>query len=119
MTSDDTYLVALPAGHNFPLGCPGLLGAMTVGAPTVFTPRPQPRRTAFAPDRQTPRHGRRAWSTRWPRSGRRPATGNPCCRRRCGLVQVGGSRMTAEEAKFILDNLTPGLSRSSGWPRAC
>jgi mycobactin salicyl-AMP ligase len=31
------YLVALPAAHNFPLACPGMLDAMSVGATTVFT----------------------------------------------------------------------------------
>jgi len=30
-------LIALPAEHNFPLACPGLLGAMLSGATAVFT----------------------------------------------------------------------------------
>jgi 2,3-dihydroxybenzoate-AMP ligase len=30
-------LIALPAEHNFPLACPGLIGALLVGATTVFT----------------------------------------------------------------------------------
>ena len=47
LTADDVYLVALPAGHNFPLACPGLLGSMTVGATTVFTTDPSPE-SAFA-----------------------------------------------------------------------
>lgn len=47
LTSDDVYLVALPAAHNFPLACPGLLGAMSVGATTVFTADPSPE-SAFA-----------------------------------------------------------------------
>jgi mycobactin salicyl-AMP ligase len=41
------YLVSLPAAHNFPLACPGLLGAMTVGATTVFGTDPSPE-AAFA-----------------------------------------------------------------------
>jgi mycobactin salicyl-AMP ligase len=42
LTSADVYLVVLPAGHNFPLACPGLLGSMTVRAATGFTPEPSP-----------------------------------------------------------------------------
>ena len=47
LTSDDVYLAVLSAGHNFPLACPGLLGAMTVGATTVFGVDPSPE-AAFA-----------------------------------------------------------------------
>jgi len=35
--SESRILIALPAGHNFPLGCPGLLGALFAGARTFFT----------------------------------------------------------------------------------
>ena len=36
LTPDSRLLVALPAEHNFPLACPGLLGAMLTGARTIF-----------------------------------------------------------------------------------
>ena len=36
------YLVSLPASHNFPLACPGLLGAFGVGASVVLAPAPSP-----------------------------------------------------------------------------
>jgi mycobactin salicyl-AMP ligase len=39
---EDVYLVALPAAHNFPLACPGLLGALLTGARVVFTEDPSP-----------------------------------------------------------------------------
>lgn len=42
----DCYLVALPAAHNFPLACPGLLGALNSGASIVMCPSPSPE-TAF------------------------------------------------------------------------
>jgi mycobactin salicyl-AMP ligase len=32
LTSDDVYLAALPSAHNFPLACPGLLGAIAVAS---------------------------------------------------------------------------------------
>ncbi|OZM83188.1 (2,3-dihydroxybenzoyl)adenylate synthase [Pseudonocardia sp. MH-G8] len=41
------YLVSLPAGHNFPLACPGILGALLAGGRAVMLPTPEPVR-AFA-----------------------------------------------------------------------
>lgn len=38
----DTYLVSLPAAHNFPLACPGILGAIEAGAGVVVCPAPSP-----------------------------------------------------------------------------
>ncbi|MFC4948787.1 (2,3-dihydroxybenzoyl)adenylate synthase [Pseudonocardia sp. GCM10023141] len=43
----DVYLVCLPAAHNFPLACPGLLGALGAGAIVVMCPVPGPE-IAFA-----------------------------------------------------------------------
>ena len=60
LTGDDAYLVALPAGHNFPLACPGLLGSMTVGATTVFTADPSPG-VGVRADRPTPRSPSPGW----------------------------------------------------------
>lgn len=42
LTSDDVYLAALPATHNFPLVSPGVLGAHLVGATVVLAPSPSP-----------------------------------------------------------------------------
>lgn len=42
----DSYMVALPAAHNFPLACPGILGAISAGARIVMCPAPSPE-TAF------------------------------------------------------------------------
>jgi len=41
------YLVSLPAGHNFPLACPGILGTLLAGGRAVTLPTPEPQR-AFA-----------------------------------------------------------------------
>ncbi|MCW2718915.1 (2,3-dihydroxybenzoyl)adenylate synthase [Pseudonocardia sp.] len=41
------YLVSLPAGHNFPLACPGILGTLLSGGRVVTLPSPEPER-AFA-----------------------------------------------------------------------
>ncbi|MFI5528784.1 (2,3-dihydroxybenzoyl)adenylate synthase [Kitasatospora sp. NPDC051853] len=47
LDEDTVYLVALPAGHNFPLASPGILGTLMVGGRVVMLPTPSPR-TAFA-----------------------------------------------------------------------
>lgn len=44
-SASDTYLVTLPAAHNFPLACPGLLGILSVGGHAVFTTDPAPDNT--------------------------------------------------------------------------
>ncbi|WP_225727815.1 MULTISPECIES: (2,3-dihydroxybenzoyl)adenylate synthase [unclassified Nocardia] len=47
LTPDDVYLVTLPAAHNFPLACPGIVGAVAAGAAVVFGIDPSPE-SAFA-----------------------------------------------------------------------
>lgn len=47
MGADTVYLVSLPAGHNFPLACPGILGTLLNGGRVVMLPSPEPAR-AFA-----------------------------------------------------------------------
>jgi 2,3-dihydroxybenzoate-AMP ligase len=37
LTQESRILIALPAEHNFPLACPGLLGALLTGARTIFS----------------------------------------------------------------------------------
>lgn len=112
MTGEDVYLVALPAGHNFPLGCPGLLGSMTVGATTVFTADPSPE-SAFALIDQykiTVTGLVNALAKVWTQA----CEWEPVLPTSLRVVQVGGSRMTPEEARYILDGLTPGLSQIFG-----
>lgn len=40
LTADTVYLVCLPAAHNFPLACPGILGTFGVGGTVVMSPAP-------------------------------------------------------------------------------
>nr|QIE08728.1 salicylate-AMP ligase [Nocardia sp.] len=47
LTPDDVYLAALPAAHNFPLACPGILGTVATGGAIAFTLDPSPE-AAFA-----------------------------------------------------------------------
>ncbi|MFE3442344.1 (2,3-dihydroxybenzoyl)adenylate synthase [Nocardia sp. NPDC059180] len=47
LTADDVYLATLPAAHNFPLACPGILGTVGVGGTVAFVADPSPE-NAFA-----------------------------------------------------------------------
>lgn len=112
MTGEDAYLVALPAGHNFPLACPGLLGSMSVGATTVFTADPSPE-NAFAlihRHRITVTGLVNALAKVWAQA----CEWEPVLPTSLRFVQVGGSRMSPEEARFILQRLTPGMSQIFG-----
>src|ERR1700689_3431666 len=41
VSADTVYLVGLPAGHNFPLACPGILGTLLSGGTVVMLPSPE------------------------------------------------------------------------------
>jgi 2,3-dihydroxybenzoate-AMP ligase len=53
---DARILLALPAEHNFPLACPGLLGALLSGATAVFTQTANPRDLAATIERERITH---------------------------------------------------------------
>ncbi len=74
LSADDVYLVVLAAGHNFPLACPGLLGAMTVGATAVFAPDPSPEAAFAAIERHVSPSPR--WFRHWPNCGPNPVSGS-------------------------------------------
>ncbi|WP_445222790.1 (2,3-dihydroxybenzoyl)adenylate synthase (plasmid) [Bradyrhizobium sp. Pa8] len=42
VTAEDRYLAALPMAHNFPLGCPGILGTLEQGGVVVVPPSSAP-----------------------------------------------------------------------------
>lgn len=112
LSADDVYLVALPAAHNFPLACPGLLGAMSVGATTVFTTDPSPE-SAFA---TINRHGvtvtalvpalAKLWAQACQWEPEVPTT--------LRLLQVGGAKLTAEDSAAVREALTPGVQQVFG-----
>jgi mycobactin salicyl-AMP ligase len=112
LTGDDVYLVALPAAHNFSLACPGLLGAMTVGATAVFIADASPE-AAFA---AIVRHNvtvtalvptlARLWT--------QACEWEPVTPKTLRLLQVGGAKLDAGDARQIRETLTAGLQQVFG-----
>ncbi len=112
LSTDDVYLAALPAAHNFPLACPGLLGAISAGATTVFLANPSPE-SAFG---AIARHGvtvtalvpalANLWAqaTEW----------EPDAPTSLRLLQVGGAKLEAGDAQRVRESLTPGLQQVFG-----
>jgi mycobactin salicyl-AMP ligase len=112
LTADDVYLAVLPAAHNFPLACPGLLGAIAVGASTVFLTDPSPE-SAFG---AIANHGvtvtalvpalANLWSqaTEW----------EPVTPKSLRLLQVGGAKLESDAARRIRETLTPHLQQVFG-----
>jgi mycobactin salicyl-AMP ligase len=112
LTDADVYLVALPAAHNFPLACPGLLGAISVGATTVFTADPSPEAAFDA----IARHGVTvtalvpALANLW----RQACDWEPVTPTTLRLLQIGGAKLEPDDARLIRTSLTPGLQQVFG-----
>ncbi|OBA74473.1 2,3-dihydroxybenzoate-AMP ligase [Mycobacterium sp. 1554424.7] len=112
LISDDVYLAVLPAGHNFPLACPGLLGAMSVGATTVFGADPSPE-AAFA---AIARHGVTvtalvpALAKLWAQA----CEWEPVTPKSLRLLQIGGAKLEPADARLVRAALTPGLQQVFG-----
>jgi mycobactin salicyl-AMP ligase len=112
LTAADAYLVALPAAHNFPLACPGILGAMTAGATVVFSDDPSPE-AAFA---TIERHNVTvtalvpALAKLWAQA----CDWEPVTPKTLRLLQVGGSKLEPEDARLVREALTPGLQQVFG-----
>jgi len=102
LDAGSAYLVSLPAGHNFPLACPGILGALLVGGRVVLLPSPEPARacTTIAAERVTHTAVVPAVAARWLEH----ATVEPVAREQLAslrVLQVGGARLADELARKI------------------
>ena len=86
---------------------------MTVGATTVVHRRPQPG-VGVRADRPSTRSPSPALVNALAKVWAQACEWEPVLPTSLRLVQVGGSRMTAEDARFIVDNLTPGLQQVFG-----
>ncbi|MET0701821.1 MAG: AMP-binding protein [Mycobacterium sp.] len=99
LTGDDVYLATLPAAHNFPLACPGLLGAVSVGATTVLLSDPSPE-SAFATiaaEGVTVTALVPALAKLWSQA----CDWEPVLPTTLRLLQVGGAKLGAEDAAAV------------------
>ncbi|WP_345359592.1 (2,3-dihydroxybenzoyl)adenylate synthase [Actinoallomurus liliacearum] len=109
---ETVYLTALPVGHNFPLGSPGVLGTLMVGGRVVLLPSPEPR-AAFAAierERVTVTSAVPAVVQRWLEyyePGRHDLSS-------LELIQVGGARLAPEVALRVTPRLGCRLQQVFG-----
>jgi 2,3-dihydroxybenzoate-AMP ligase len=109
------YLVTLPAGHNFPLACPGILGTLLAGGQVIMLPSPEPARafaviaaegishTAVVP----------AVAGRWLEHAAACASGNAQLAS-LRVLQVGGARLADELARQVQPVLGARLQQVFG-----
>ncbi|MFD1546187.1 (2,3-dihydroxybenzoyl)adenylate synthase [Nonomuraea guangzhouensis] len=113
MGTDTVYLVTLPAGHNFPLACPGLLGTLLKGGRVVTLPSPEPARafTTMRAEGVTHTAAVPAIAVRWLEHA---ATYGADDVRTLRVLQVGGARIADELARKVEPTLGATLQQVFG-----
>jgi 2,3-dihydroxybenzoate-AMP ligase len=98
--ADTVYLVSLPASHNFPLACPGILGTLLVGGRAVMLPSPEPERTfaTIAAEGVTVTAAVPAVAQRWLAHAAEHGAEQV---RSLDVLQVGGARLADEVARTV------------------
>ncbi|MGW4947941.1 (2,3-dihydroxybenzoyl)adenylate synthase [Actinoplanes sp. NPDC004185] len=106
------YLAALPAGHNFPLANPGILGTLAVGGRVVLvgSPRPEAVFAAIEAERVTVTAAVPAVVLRWMEAAATTRHHLDSLR----YVQVGGSMLSPEVVARIRPALGCGLQQVYG-----
>ena len=107
------YLGTLPASHNFPLACPGVLGTLFSGGTAVMLPSPEPTRGFETIQREgvTIASAVPAVAQRW-MEHQREVGGNAL--ESLEVLQVGGSRMPDELAAHVRVDLGATLQQVFG-----
>jgi len=107
------YLAALPASHNFPLACPGILGTLLTGGRVVMLAAPQPQSVFAAIEQEgvtitavVPAVARR-WLAHAEEHG-------SAALRTLRVLQVGGARLADELARGIQPVLGATLQQVFG-----
>ena len=97
---DAVYLVSLPASHNFPLACPGILGTLLAGGRVVMLPSPEPERSfaTIAAEGVTVTAAVPAVAQRWLAHAAEHGAEQV---RTLRLLQVGGARLADEVARTV------------------
>jgi 2,3-dihydroxybenzoate-AMP ligase len=111
--ADTVYLTSLPASHNFPLACPGILGTLLAGGRVVMLASPEPER-AFATieaEGVTVTAAVPAVAQRWLQHAAAHGAGQL---RSLRLLQVGGARLADEVARQVRPVLGATLQQVFG-----
>jgi 2,3-dihydroxybenzoate-AMP ligase len=113
VTEDTVYLGTLPASHNFPLACPGILGILFAGGRVVMLPSPEPRKAFAAMEREnvTLSTAVPAVAQRWIEY-QEETGGDPLASLQ--VIQVGGSRLPDEIARKVKPVLGATLQQVFG-----
>lgn len=113
LDADDVYLGTLPVSHNFPLACPGVLGALFVGGKVVMLPSPEPVRVFATIEAEgvTVAAAVPAVAQRW-LDHQEEVGGDQLATLR--LLQVGGSRLPDEHAARVKPALGATLQQVFG-----
>ena len=109
---DGVILLSVPIAHNFPLACPGLQGALLLGARAVLAPSPEAE-TVFSlveRERVTWIPAVPATVIQWLNAPSRARYDLTSLRALC----VGGSRLNPEPARAVLAAFGPVLSQVFG-----
>jgi 2,3-dihydroxybenzoate-AMP ligase len=113
LDGDTVYLVSLPAGHNFPLACPGILGTLLAGGTVVMLPSPEPARAfaTIAAEGVTHTAVVPAVAGRWLEHAVEHGAGEVASLR---VLQVGGARLADELARRVKPVLGATLQQVFG-----
>ena len=107
------YLVSLPASHNFPLACPGILGTLLSGGRVVMLGSPDPAGAFAAIEREgvTITAVVPAVAQRWLAHAAEYGSG---ALRTLQVLQVGGARLADEHASRVTPVLGATLQQVFG-----
>jgi salicylate---CoA ligase len=107
------YLVALPASHNFPLACPGILGTLLAGGTVVMLASPDPHAvfTTVAQEGVTISAVVPAVAQRWLAHAAGAGNGQL---HTLDVLQVGGARLADELARQVRPVLGATLQQVFG-----
>jgi 2,3-dihydroxybenzoate-AMP ligase len=111
-----TYLVTLPAAHNFPLACPGILGTLLLGGRVVMAPTPDPAVAFPLIEREGVTHTAvvPAVAHQWLDAAAATGPPGPRALRSLRVLQVGGARLAPEQARRVRPTLGAALQQVFG-----
>lgn len=101
---ETVYLVTLPASHNFPLACPGILGTLLTGGTVILLPSPAAPEALATIEREGVTHSAvvpAVCGTWLDHHERAQAAGDAADVGSLRVLQVGGSRLAQAQAERV------------------